>query len=84
MNGEGSHCIIANIIRHFACRQNAVTAHIISPAVGANFAMYMAKMSAGGSAAPAAPNVERWVDTAWAKRASGSAYLPAARSDYAS
>jgi (S)-ureidoglycine aminohydrolase len=37
-----------------------VTAHLISPAVGANFAMYLANMGANSSAAAPAEGVERF------------------------
>ena len=41
------------------CRKNAETAHLISAAVGANFAMYLATMHANSSAGQPASNVER-------------------------
>lgn len=40
---------------------NATTAHLISPAVGANFAMLLANMGPGGSAAPPPEGHERCV-----------------------
>ena len=43
------------------CRLNSSTAHIISPAVGANFAMYMAKMNVGGKASSPTKGVERFM-----------------------
>jgi len=48
------------------CRKNALTAHLISPASGASFSMFMAHMKAGAEAAPApAGSVERWVEGYW-------------------
>lgn len=43
-----------------AFRMNATTAHIISPALGSNFAMYMAKMEAHGSGKNPGAGVERF------------------------
>lgn len=43
------------------CRENTVTAHLISPAKGAHFSMYLARMSKGATAPAPAPGVERWV-----------------------
>ena len=40
-------------------RQSALTAHLISPAVGASFAMYMADMKSGASSGLPPPGVER-------------------------
>jgi len=42
------------------CRTNAETAYIISPAVGANFAMYIATMRANASAGQPPQGVERY------------------------
>ena len=41
------------------CRVNAETAYIISPAVGANFVMYIATMRANSSAGHPPTDVER-------------------------
>lgn len=44
------------------CRKNALTAHLISPASGATFSMYLANLKADAEAAPApSETVERWV-----------------------
>lgn len=44
---------------HPSHRQNALTAHTISPVVGANFAMYMVNMRANASSTAPAPGIER-------------------------
>lgn len=40
-------------------RQNAFTAHLISPAVGTNFAMFLVDMKANGTAIAPDKTVER-------------------------
>lgn len=56
-DNSGAH---RQLLVPFVFRDNAVMAHIISPAVGAKFAMYLAQMSSSSSAEPAAADVERW------------------------
>ncbi len=41
-------------------RENALTAHLVSRAKGANFAMYLVNMQASGSASGPAPGIERY------------------------
>ena len=41
------------------CRSKALTAHIISPGVGASFSMLLADMKAGATAGQPPPGVER-------------------------
>lgn len=43
------------------CRQNSLTAHLITPAKGAHFTMYLVQMKEGGKAAQLAPTFERQV-----------------------
>lgn len=50
---------------------NATTAHLISPAVGANFAMLLANMGPASSAAPPPEGHERWVGHVAAGRLCG-------------
>ncbi len=46
----------------FFCRKDgATTAHLISPAVGANFAMFLAKMGPNSTALSPAPGIERLI-----------------------
>jgi hypothetical protein len=40
-------------------RQNSLTAHLITPAKGAHFTMYLVQMKEGSKAAQLAPTVER-------------------------
>ncbi len=61
---HADHALIAVESRVYAGQRgwkSALTAHIVSPARGANFAMYLAEVSAGGSAEPASAGVERFV-----------------------
>lgn len=44
-----------------ACRKNALTAHLISPTVGANFAMYLVTMKSNSTGVPPAPGIERFM-----------------------
>lgn len=58
------HALISVESRVFAGQRGwkgATTAHLVSPARGANFAMYLAEMGEGSSAAPAAAGIERIV-----------------------
>ncbi|GLI70887.1 hypothetical protein VaNZ11_015911, partial [Volvox africanus] len=58
------HALIAVESRVFAGQRGwkfATTAHLVSSARGANFAMYLVDMSDGSSAEPAKPSVERFV-----------------------
>ena len=58
------HALIGVENRVFAGQRGwagSTTAHIVSPARGANFAMYLAEMGEGSSAAPAAAGIERFV-----------------------
>ncbi|EFJ40623.1 hypothetical protein VOLCADRAFT_84422 [Volvox carteri f. nagariensis] len=58
------HALIAVESRVFAGQRgwkSTLTAHLVSPARGANFAMYLAEMSDDSSAEPAKPGVERFV-----------------------
>ena len=45
------------------CRSKAVTTHLVARASGANFAMYMAELKAGGEAGKPAKGAERCVGT---------------------
>lgn len=64
---ERSHCLPSDsqpplCLRHcpITCRRhNALTAHTISPVVGANFAMYLASLKANSSGSPPAAGIER-------------------------
>ena len=51
---------MANKYADAPCRTNAETAYIISPAVGANFAMYIATMRANASAPQPPQGIERY------------------------
>jgi hypothetical protein len=42
------------------CRHNSLTAHLITPAKGAHFTMYLVQMQQGAKAAQLAPTVERY------------------------
>ncbi len=64
------HCVAVNksscdelcwcgLILRPCCRQNSLTAHLITPAKGAHFTMYLVQMKEGGKAAQLAPTVER-------------------------
>lgn len=58
------HALIAVESRVYAGQvgwSNTLTAHLVSPARGANFAMYLAQMEEGGIAAAPKPGVERFV-----------------------
>lgn len=86
------HALISVESRVFAGQRGwsgASTAHLVSPGRGANFAMYLAEMGEGSSAAPAAAGVERFLlvltGSVYVRRGSGSvvelgpnsyAYLP--------
>ncbi|PNH08498.1 hypothetical protein TSOC_004941 [Tetrabaena socialis] len=61
---RADHALIGVESRVFAGQRGwsaSSTAHLVSPARGANFAMYLADMAAGSSADPARPGVERFV-----------------------
>jgi len=61
---ERDHALItpeSRVWAGFPGWQNATTAHLITPASGAHFSMYLVNMQAGGrSAAPGSPEVERF------------------------
>ncbi|MEW5316628.1 MAG: hypothetical protein WDW38_007988 [Sanguina aurantia] len=61
---ERDHALVAPESRVWAGQRgwvNAVTAHIISPRVGANFVMYMAQLRENGVAGPVLPGAERFI-----------------------
>lgn len=43
------------------CRNNAVTAHLITPVIGARFSMYLVNMDANATSKPPSSEVERFV-----------------------
>lgn len=70
---------------HFACclccRQNSLTAHLITPAKGAHFTMYLVQMKEGSKAAQLAPTIERQVVGPSRLRLEAEAELPGAAAD---
>lgn len=55
-----THAGPAALLALCLCRQNSLTAHLITPAKGAHFTMYLVQMKEGGKAAQLAPTVERY------------------------
>ena len=49
----------SRLMPSLVCRKNALTTHLVARASGANFAMYLADLKAGGEAGNPATGAER-------------------------